>query len=108
MKNRIAFALFVFCVLGVAVLAQGQTAQIQITFNNRTQYQLSMFVDGHVGCAANPGMVCDSTENTNAHLLDARYGERIVTQTQEPAVDHNYTYTVCSADDNSGPCKGDQ
>ncbi len=107
MKSRILFASVVLCVLGVAVLAQAQTTQIEITFNNRTQYQLSMFVDGHPGCTANPGMTCDSTENTNAHLLDARFGERVVTQTQEPAVDHNYTYTVCRADDNSGPCKSE-
>ncbi|MGO9642320.1 MAG: hypothetical protein ACLP1Y_13575 [Candidatus Acidiferrales bacterium] len=97
----------ILCVLGVAVLAQAQATQIEITFNNRTQYQLSMYVDGNFGCTANPGMTCDSTADTKAHLLDARLGQNIVTQTQEPAVDHNYTYTVCRADDNSGPCKSD-
>ena len=107
MKGKILFASLVICILGLGVAAQAQAGQIEITFNNRTQYQLSMYVDGHFGCTANPGMTCDSTENTDAHLLDARLGERIVTQTQEPAVDHNYTYTVCRADDNSGPCKSE-
>ncbi len=107
MKSRILLSSLILCVLGVAVLAQAQATQIEITFNNRTQYQLSMYVDGNFGCTANPGMTCDSTADTKAHLLDARLGQNIVTQTQEPAVDHNYTYTVCRADDNSGPCKSD-
>ncbi len=33
MKSRILFASVVLCVLGVAVLAQAQTTQIEITFN---------------------------------------------------------------------------
>jgi hypothetical protein len=72
-----------------------------ITFNNRSHFQLTMYVDGHAGCIANAGMTCFSTENQNPHQVDARLGERVMHRLPNviPAGTRSYTYIVCEAND---------
>ena len=72
-----------------------------ITFNNRSNMQLTMYVDGHAGCLANAGMTCFSTENLNPHHVDARLGERVMHRLPNiiPAGTSAYTYIVCQGND---------
>jgi len=79
-----------------------------ILFDNHTRVQLTMYVDGHNGCLANGGMTCSSTENLNAHHLDARSGGTIMHRLAQtvPAGMTSFTYVVCYESDNSPPCQG--
>ncbi len=79
-----------------------------MSFENHTRMQLTMYVDGHNGCLANAGMTCSSTENLSAHHVDARSGEQIVHRLAQtvPAGTTSFTYVVCYTSDNNPPCQG--
>jgi hypothetical protein len=54
-------------------------ASAQITLQNNTKYQLSLYIDNNFGCGpALPRGFCTSSVTAGPHLLEARKGEEVV------------------------------
>jgi hypothetical protein len=111
MKMHIAIPMLVFGLL--LVLPRQASATAQITMVNRTNLQLTLYIsdDGqnyYLGCgpALPNGNSCTSSISPGHHFLRATApnGQSIDGQMDIPD-GASPTWTVCYANDNSGPCK---
>ena len=112
MKIRIAFSILVFSFL--LILPKTASAMAQITMVNQTNLQLTLYIsdDGqnfYFGCgpALPNGNFCTSSITPGSHTLRAVASNG---QTFQGPIDipdgSSPTWTVCYANDNSGPCQG--
>jgi len=72
-----------------------------VTIENRSPWQVTMYIDGHYGCTANAGMDCSSTENQDAHHLEARMDGKTVQSVDSPAGQPEIAWRVCREGDDA-------
>lgn len=83
---RLPLALAILCTLtwmaGTLAYADDHCT---VTLDNRSPWQVALFIDGHYGCTANANMECSSTETQDAHHIEARVNGNTMQSIDSPA-----------------------
>ncbi len=98
----------IFALLVMLSAPQKAYAMAQITMVNQTKVQLTLYIDGNFGCgpALPHGNFCTSSVTPGPHTLRAvAPNGQYMEERMDIPDGASPSWTVCYANDNSGPCK---